>query len=306
MLLTAIDGLCMAVADSVPGVSGGTIAFILGFYDRFLDALHSLFGREPRARRSALVYLMKLGVGWCLGMGVCVLLLSSLFAKNIYLMSSVFLGLTAASIPFILRAERNSLRGQLKNLPFAALGATLVIALSLLRAGSGTLGTLNFARLQPLHFLYIFFSGMVAIAAMVLPGISGSTVLLIAGVYLPAIDALKQFLGLHLDVVPGLMALGFGILTGIGTSIHFIRSALKQHRSKMIYLILGLMLGSLYAIALGPTTLARPVPALSFSTFSLPGFLTGVAVLLALELTRKKIAAGNAASTKREVAQHEH
>jgi putative membrane protein len=305
MILTAIDGLCMAVADSVPGVSGGTIAFILGFYDRFIDALHNLFGRDAKARRSAVAYLMKLGVGWCVGMGVCVLLLSSLFAKNIYLMSSVFLGLTVASVPFVVTAERDSLRGQLKNLPFAVLGAALVVALSLLRSGSGALGTLDFLHLQPFHFAYIFLSGMVAIAAMVLPGISGSTVLLIAGVYLPAINAIKQFMGLNLAVVPGLMALGFGILAGIGTSIHFIRSALKQHRSRMIYLILGLMLGSLYAIVMGPTTLAQPVPALSLSTFHPLGFFTGIAVLLALELARKKIATGSAA-VKLEVLKNEH
>ena len=72
MILTAIHGFCMALADSVPGVSGGTIAFILGFYDRFLDALHSLFGKDAGARKSAILYLLKLGVGWALGMGrVC-------------------------------------------------------------------------------------------------------------------------------------------------------------------------------------------------------------------------------------------
>ena len=64
MILTAIHGFCMALADSVPGVSGGTIAFILGFYDRFLDALHSLFGKDNAARRAAIVYLLELGAGW--------------------------------------------------------------------------------------------------------------------------------------------------------------------------------------------------------------------------------------------------
>jgi len=290
MITTAFDGLCMAIADSVPGVSGGTIAFILGFYDRFIDALHGLFGREAGERRRAGTYLMKLGAGWCVGMGACVLLLSGMFVRNIYFMSSVFLGLTAASIPFVAAAEQASLRGKWRNLPFAVLGAALVTALSLLRSGSGALGSLNFLQLQPLHFVYLFLSGMVAIAAMVLPGISGSTVLLIAGVYLPAIQALKLFMGFHFAVLPGLMALGFGVIAGVAASIHAIRSALKRRRSEMVYLILGLMLGSLYAIAMGPTTLSRPVPALSASTFDLPGFVIGAAVLFGLELLRKKVA----------------
>ena len=59
------------------GVSGGTIAFILGFYDRFLNALHSLFGKDADARKSAIIYLLKLGLGWIFGMGACVLTLSS-------------------------------------------------------------------------------------------------------------------------------------------------------------------------------------------------------------------------------------
>ena len=106
MILTAIHGFCMALADSVPGVSGGTIAFILGFYDRFLNALHSLFGKDADARKSAIIYLLKLGLGWIFGMGACVLTLSRLFEAHIYFMSSLFLGLTPASFPFVLRAEK--------------------------------------------------------------------------------------------------------------------------------------------------------------------------------------------------------
>ena len=112
MILTAFHGFCMALADSVPGVSGGTIAFILGFYDRFLDALHNVFGKDAGARKSAILYLLKLGVGWAFGMGACVLALSKLFEAHIYFMSSLFLGLTLASFPFVIRAERAALRGK--------------------------------------------------------------------------------------------------------------------------------------------------------------------------------------------------
>ena len=164
------------------------------------------------------------------------------------------------------------------------------------------------SQLQPLHFIYIFLSGMVAISAMVLPGISGSTVLLIAGVYLPAIQALKQFMGFHFAVLPGLTVLGFGVIAGAATSIHAIRRALRQYRSEMVYLILGLMLGSLYAITMGPTTLSVPMPALSASTFDSFGFAVGVTVLFGLELLRKKIAGRETASRPRGKGElkHEH
>lgn len=286
MILTAIHGFCMALADSVPGVSGGTIAFILGFYDRFLNALHSLFGKDADARKSAIIYLLKLGLGWIFGMGACVLTLSRLFEAHIYFMSSLFLGLTLASFPFVLRAEKKSLRGQERYAPFALFGLLLVVLLTLLRAN--TVGVaIRFAGAPVWMLGYIFLSGAVAITAMVLPGISSSTILLIAGVYLPAIQAIRAFLGFDFSVFPGLCALGLGMIAGVGLSIHAIRAALRKYRSQMVWLILGLMAGSLYAIVMGPAGLDAPQPPVSFETFDLPGFALGVAILLGLELLRK-------------------
>ena len=57
----------MALADSVPGVSGGTIAFLLGFYDTFIESLNDLMGRDNSRRKTAFLFLVKLGVGWVAG-----------------------------------------------------------------------------------------------------------------------------------------------------------------------------------------------------------------------------------------------
>ena len=209
MILTAFHGFCMALADSVPGVSGGTIAFILGFYDRFINALHGLFRGNWKQRKAALTYLLKLGIGWGIGMVSCVVLLSSLFEQNIYFMSSLFLGLTVCSIPICAMAEQEALENW-RNSGFLLVGVAAVVGLTLLRTRAVGLGAINYAQLQPLQFGWIFLSGAVAITAMVLPGISGSSVLLIAGVYLPTIQAVHSLLGLQLVVIPGLCALGAG------------------------------------------------------------------------------------------------
>ena len=271
MVLTSFHGFCVALADSVPGVSGGTVAFILGFYDRFINALHDLFGRDNATRKTALVYLLKLGIGWIVGMALCVSLLAGLFADHIYFMSSLFLGLTMAF--------------------FALLGAVLVVGLTMLRGSSGLL-TVDMAQLRPTDAAYLFLSGAVAITAMVLPGISGSSVLLIAGVYLPVIQAIRQLLHLDLHVLPGLMALGLGVIAGVALSIKAIRAALQKHRSAMIWFILGLMLGSLYAIAMGPASLQTPQPPLSAATFRPLAFLLGVGLLVGLELLRRRMERG--------------
>ncbi len=284
-ILTPIQGFSMALADSVPGASGGTVAFILGFYDRFIDSLHDLFGRDAAARRAALRWLAQLGIGWAAGMGICAVLLANLFSLHIYFMSSLFLGLTTASIPFVALAEREALR-RWQFAPFALLGVALVVRLTLLRSGSGLL-TVDMAQLRPVDATYLFLSGAVAITAMVLPGISGSSVLLIAGVYLPVIQAIRQLLHFDLRVLPGLTALGLGVLAGAALSIRAIRTALQKHRPAMLWFILGLMLGSLYAIAMGPASLQTPQPPLSEATIRPTALLLGVALLVGLELLRR-------------------
>ena len=249
--------------------------------------MHDLFGRNSAARKAAFLYLLKLGVGWIVGMGLCVSLLAGLFADHIYFMSSLFLGLTVASIPFVAMAERDALR-RWRLSPCALLGAALVVGLTLLRSGSGLL-TVDMAQPGVVDAAYLFFSGAVAITAMVLPGISGSSVLLIAGVYLPVIQAIRQLLRLDLHVLPGLMALGFGVIAGVALSIHAIRAALQRHRAAMIWFILGLMLGSLYAIAMGPASLQTPQPPLSAASFRPLAFLLGAGLLVGLELLRRRM-----------------
>ena len=62
-VLNMFNGFCMALADSVPGVSGGTIAFLLGFYDKFINSLDDLFRGNMKAKKNALIFLIKLGIG---------------------------------------------------------------------------------------------------------------------------------------------------------------------------------------------------------------------------------------------------
>ena len=110
MLLNAVRGFCMALADSIPGVSGGTIAFLLGFYDEFINSLNDMIGKDNAKRKAALIFLIKLGIGWVIGFGASVMVLSSLFQVHIYEISSVFFGLTLFAIPLVEREEWESIR----------------------------------------------------------------------------------------------------------------------------------------------------------------------------------------------------
>ena len=287
MLLKFFQGFCMALADSVPGVSGGTVAFILGFYEPFLNAVHSLFGKDTAARRAAFFYLLKLGIGWGAGLIGSILLLARLFENNIYFLSSLFFGLTLALIPCIMKEERHQIFGKPQNWPFALLGLVLVCVLTWFRAFSPSGGALDYAVLSVPQYGYLILSGALAISAMVLPGISGSSLLLIMGVYLPTVNAVHSLLHLNLAVLPGLCALALGVLLGTALSVRALRTALRKQRSRMLWLILGLMLGSVMSIAMGPATLPVPREPLSLKTFQPAGVLLGIGILLLLEWMKK-------------------
>ena len=114
-ILNFIRGFCMALADSVPGVSGGTIAFILGFYDDFVNSLNNLISGDKDGRINALRFLGKIGIGWIVGFILSVLFITSIFEKNIYEINSLFLGFIIASIPLIVKSEINTLMKSKRN-----------------------------------------------------------------------------------------------------------------------------------------------------------------------------------------------
>ena len=286
-LINGIRGFCMALADSVPGVSGGTIAFILGFYDKFINSLDDLAYGDREKKKKALFFLFKIILGWIVGMVLAVLILTSLFEKHIYAVSSVFIGFIVFSIPLIVKEEKKTLKGKYQNLIFTLLGIIAVVLITYLNPVTGDANAVDVSKLSMGLGFYVFVVAMIAISAMVFPGISGSTLLLIFGLYVPIISAIKELLHLNFDYLPVLIVFGLGVLTGILMVVRFIKLALKKYRSQSIYCILGLMVGSIYAIIMGPTTLSVPQEALSFSTFSILFFLIGGLVIIGLEQLKK-------------------
>lgn len=282
-LIDSFRGFCMALADSVPGVSGGTVAFILGFYDKFINSLNNIISGSKEERIDAIKFLAKLLAGWAVGMILAVLFLSSAFESHIYAISSLFLGFIIFAIPLIIKEEKENLVGKYKYLIFTVIGIAIVAAITYFNpiSGSGTsvdVNSLNFGLI-----VYIFVCAMIAISAMVLPGISGSTLLLIFGLYIPIINAIKEFLHLNLNYLPVLIIFGLGVITGILLVIKLIKMALEKFRPQTIYLIIGLMIGSLYAIVMGPTTLEVPQDPMSIGTFSIIFFAIGGAIIFGLQ-----------------------
>lgn len=288
-ILQFIRGMLMAMADSVPGVSGGTIAFILGFYDKFITSLNDLASKDSEKRKTAIVFLLKLGVGWGFGFVTSVLFITSVFETHIYSISSIFLGLILGAIPIIILQEKDILKGKYLHLLFTLMGIVIVFSITyfnpIIQGGEGFVSDVDNITFG--IAIFIVFAGIVSISAMILPGISGSTILLIFGLYAPILFAVKEVLHFNFEYLPVVILLGIGNVMGIAIIIKLVKAAIDHYRSATIYLIIGLMLGSIYAVILGPRTLEVPVDALSFKTFNIFFFLLGIGFIIGLEQLRK-------------------
>ncbi len=286
MLMTILGGFLMALADSVPGVSGGTIAFLMGIYDDFIGSLNNIVSRDKEKRKKAFLFLVKLLSGWIVGFIAAVLVITAVFEENIYEISSLFLGFVIFAIPLVIMEEKESFKGKYYNILFMLLGAAFVVAITYFSGNSGTM-SLRWGEFDLLAGIILFVGAMIAISAMVLPGISGSTILLVFGIYQPVLEAVRQFLHLDFGYFVGLCIFGFGMIAGILTTVKGLKAALEKARSATMYAIIGMMLGSLYAIVMGPTSLKEnPRPAMDLGSFNVVFFIIGGVVIIGLQVVK--------------------
>ncbi len=236
-LYTAFAGLTMGAADVVPGVSGGTMAFIMGVYEELVDALKSFNWRLLR-----LLVRLRLGdaaaaIPWrflvVLGAGITVSLLvlagpiGWLLDHQPVPLFAFFLGLVLASILTVAARLRWSVTAVLCLLLGAGIAWWLV-------------GLVPMA--MPHDAVTLFLSGAAAITAMILPGISGSFILLVLGQYEFVIDAVRD--RDFLAVLP----LAAGAVCGILPFVRVLSWLLRRHRQITIALLIGFMAGSLRRI----------------------------------------------------------
>ncbi|MEM7102077.1 MAG: DUF368 domain-containing protein [Bacteroidota bacterium] len=234
-ILTFCKGLAMGAADVVPGVSGGTIAFITGIYERLLNAFKSI---TPKV--FGIISKEGIGAAWkhidgtflvALFAGIFVSILS--LAKALewtiehypQLLWAFFFGLIVASAIYIGRQV-----AKWDKAAIIALLAGVIIAYAITQ--------LSPAEANP-TYLVIFFSGAIAICAMILPGISGSFILLLLGMYAHVLGAVndRDFLFVGIFMV--------GCAIGLLTFSHFLSWTFKNFRNVTLALLTGFMIGAL-------------------------------------------------------------
>lgn len=287
MLIKFLGGFLMALADSVPGVSGGTVAFIIGIYDDFINSLNNIVSKDKEKRMDALRFLIKMGSGWIIGMALAAIVINAVFEKNIYQISSLFLGFVLFAIPVIINEEKEAFKEKF-NVLALIFGALLVVAVTFLSGHiTGDKISLAFGEYNILTAITLFICAICAISAMVLPGISGSTIMLVFGFYQAIMNAISGFLHFEMKYFLGLCIFALGCITGIATSVKGLKYLLTKHRCTIMYVIIGMMLGSFYAIVMGPTSIDKANAALSFDTFHIIYFLIGGVVIYGIQLLKK-------------------
>lgn len=218
---------------------------------------------------------------------LAVAVLPALFERHIYSISSLFFGFVLASVPLVMEDEMQSLRSMPQGFAFTLAGLAAVMCLTAANGKPGA-AAIDLAAFSAPMAIKLFLIGMAAVSAMFLPGISGSTLLLIFGAYIPVITAMKELLSLNFLYLPCLACFGCGILAGAGAVVRAIRACLEKIRPQTVYLIQGMMIGSLYAIGMGSTTLKTPQPPLDLGNFAPLEPILGAALVWGMQKIRAR------------------
>jgi len=223
----ALRGVCMGLAELVPGISGGTIAFVTGIYSQLVTALAS-FGpqsigllRHPQAfwQQHNLGFLLSLAAGMGAGIIALAPVVRMLLAQAAPLLWAFFFGVILASVVFIGRA-----RAPLTLLRYGTLGAILGVAFLSLPIG----------QLQG-SWLALFIGGAIAVCAWILPAVSGSFVLLVLGLYDDVIVAIAD-----LDFLK-LSAVALGCAVGLASFVRLLSWLIAHHEDRLLSLLTGFM-----------------------------------------------------------------
>ncbi|MEK5069368.1 DUF368 domain-containing protein [Sporosarcina sp. FSL K6-1508] len=252
-------GFFMGISDLIPGVSGGTIAFILGIYDELLTSISGFFSRNWKKH---IGFLLPLG----LGIGATLLLFSRVIE---YLLENYpaptqffFMGLVIGVLPFITKQAGVKKNFNWKHFFLILLVGAALASLAFIKPHDTTAIT----TLTATNAIGLFFAGWAGSMAMLLPGISGSFILLILGVYSTAIGALSN---LNLPIIA---VIGAGVIVGFIVSSKAISYLLKHFTYITFAVIIGLIIGSVFVIYPGIPDSGTPF------VMSVIAFFTGLIV----------------------------
>ena len=248
MLKMILKGVVIGVANIIPGVSGGTMAVSMGIYDKIIHAATHLLSEFKKSMR----VLIPILIGAALGLVVVARLIEMMFERIPFQTNLLFIGLIIGGLP----AMTKKVKGQsirLSHIISCVLFFAMVVGLAALGESEGAAADLSF---QAVNVVKLFGVGVVASATMVIPGVSGSMVLMIIGYYNPVLSEINAFIdNLVKFNVPGLLEgctvlvpFGIGVVVGIFAIAKIIEIIFKKFPYVAYWAIIGLIVASPVAI----------------------------------------------------------
>ncbi|HID1397318.1 TPA: DUF368 domain-containing protein [Staphylococcus aureus] len=247
--INILKGFAMGTSDLVPGVSGGTIALLLGIYNQFIASISGIFSRRFWP---SFTFLIPIIIGMLLAMGSLSNLFNYLLSQHHIPTMFFFGGLIIGIVPYLLKISNYKTSFTTKHYMMVIAGIAILIVITLMNNGDKHAGeTLT---LSTSLIIKYFIAGMCASSAMLLPGISGSFMLLVFGVYGTVMLAISEVVKLNFAGLPILLAVGFGVLAGFIISSKIIQYFLTHHKLMTFALIIGFVVCSLFAVFPGLPT----------------------------------------------------
>lgn len=236
-----LKGMIIGIANIIPGLSGGTMAISVGVYEKLINTIGNFFKKFKETFKENMIFLIPIGIGAVVGVVGFSKLLD--FLLNNYKMPTqfAFIGLILGSFPLIFK---NANKNGFKKSYLIPCVITLVIGLvlTILEKTGVTGATVNSFDLNFVNIILLFFYGFIAAGTMVIPGLSGSFMLLLLGVYGAILSAVSSL------NIPILIPFGIGVMAGILVCAKVIDLLLNKFYGHTYYAIIGFIIGALPAI----------------------------------------------------------
>ena len=233
MLKTILGGIAVGVANIIPGVSGGTMMVILGIFDPLMEAINDFLKIKSENRLKDLIYIIQVLAGAAIGLIGFANIIEFLFGNHYVATMYWFIGLVVCSIPVLLK---NEMKGHKINSLYFVLGIIVIIAMYYFSPEKGDVVITEFPPVTIARMIKLLFVGGISGATMILPGVSGSMIMLIIGEYYYFKSYLANVLTFQLNILVPLFFLGIGIVMGIILSAKITAYCLKNYRAQTMSL----------------------------------------------------------------------
>lgn len=243
-IILIIKGFIIGIANIIPGVSGGTLMITLGIYEKVISAISHFF----KDFKENIKFLVPLGIGMVLSVLLMSKLIGTCLEKFPFPTTLFFIGLILGGIPLLWKKVKGTEK-KVSNWIIFLITFLLVATFAFLQSGNHVV---NLANLDLFGYIMLFLVGMIASATMIIPGISGSFMLMLLGYYKPIIDTLRSLTNFDLlgHNILILAPFGVGVLVGIVLVAKLIEFLLKKYEVQTYYGVLGFVLASMIAIVL--------------------------------------------------------